>query len=61
MKLTPREKSIVPHLVKGQSRKEIAGALKISCHTLDVYLVRLRAKTQTFTMRETALWFARNR
>lgn len=49
--LTPREEEVLRHLVKGLIKKEIADALTISLHTVDMHLRaiyrKLHVRTQT--------------
>jgi DNA-binding CsgD family transcriptional regulator len=44
---TPRERDVAGLVAKGQARKTIAADLKISTHTLDDYLLKIRQKTGT--------------
>ena len=58
-KFTPRELEVVRLLARGQSRKQIAGTLKLSVHTLANYLSKIRWKTDTHSMMEAACFLAK--
>jgi DNA-binding NarL/FixJ family response regulator len=42
--LTSREREILKLLVDGQNKKQLAGTLNISCHTIDTHLKNIYAK-----------------
>jgi DNA-binding NarL/FixJ family response regulator len=45
-RLTQREREILRHLIDGLSKKEIAGKLFLSFHTIDMHLRSIYAKLQ---------------
>ena len=48
-RLTTREVSVVQHLLKGWTNKEIASALKVTEQTIKEHIKHIMAKTQTTT------------
>ena len=48
-RLTTREVSVVQHLLKGWTNKEIASALTVTEQTIKEHIKHIMAKTQTTT------------
>ena len=56
---TPRETDVARLVAKGKARKSIAGSLKISIHTLDDYLAKIRHNREAQLLRHIADIFVR--
>jgi len=54
-KFTKREKDVALQVMRGLPRKEIAGNLEFSLHTLDIHLQRIRKKLEVGTTAQAAL------
>ena len=59
--LTPREKEILTHLVKGYSYKMIAGTLKISFETVKTFIRKIYEKLQVHNQSEAVAKALKNR
>ncbi|MFD0327737.1 response regulator transcription factor [Streptacidiphilus monticola] len=45
--MSPREREVLEHVAQGLTNESIARRLRLSPHTVDTYLRRIRAKTGT--------------
>lgn len=54
-KITPREKQVALHLLKGEKREVIAQALGIHVRTVDFHLGNLRGKLRVTSLVEIAI------
>lgn len=56
IKLSVREKEVIQLVTQAKCRKDIAGELNISIHTVDTHLRHIHQKTRTHSLSELIIW-----